>query len=60
MFMGGFEMLQHISGNLEGTYIGLWACPGKIWEGPNLSPLADPESAQARSKDTEKDGKFIG
>lgn len=40
IYMRGFEMFQHIPENLESTCVGLWACPGKIWEGPSVSLLA--------------------
>lgn len=44
MSIGGFEKLQHVPGNLHvGCFVGLFAGPGKPWEGPLLSPLADLE-----------------
>lgn len=40
--IGWFERLQHIPGNLDGhIQVRAVAHPGKTWEGPDLSPLAD-------------------
>lgn len=40
--IGWFERLQHIPGNLDGhIQVRAVAYPGKTWEGPDLSPLAD-------------------